>query len=120
MFYCEPADQSGSFSYMISHDFGQYPRGYQTDDTHQYSESHLWQTVFFQSAEKLRTYLIANGKQEKQKEHSFHRTIYSDIQLSYQYSDQQNLWHYTNKNTYFDTGSGSQEVVQTFGVCLMT
>ena len=75
---------------MVSHDFGEYPRCHQADNTHQYSESHLWQPILFQSAEKLWTYLIADGKQEKQKEHSFHRAIHSDIQLPDQHADQQN------------------------------
>ena len=50
---------------MISHNLGKYPWCYQTDDTHQYGEPHLWQSVFFQSAKELRTYLVANGKQKE-------------------------------------------------------
>ena len=44
--------------------YREYPVSYTHLDVYK-RQPHLWQSVFFQSAKELRTYLVANGKQKE-------------------------------------------------------
>ena len=81
--------QPRRFSHVISHEQGKQPGHSQNGYAHQHCKGHLRQSVFLQSAEKLRAYLVAYGKQEQQEKYRLDRAGYGNIQLAYHYAYQQ-------------------------------
>ena len=73
----------------IAHDLCQHKRGQQAEQAHHDGKQYLWQSLLFQSSEELRTDTIPYGKQEHQKKYRFQRSSDIDMQLSDQYTDQQ-------------------------------